>query len=142
MGQRDGNFVLAILLPDVAGKGQLLIEFGHQHLGQRNDTVLAALGPDQKKGELIQVEVFDPQVERFANPQPAAIDQSGDEIGGITGSISNSLEQRLGLRNGRSMAETGRSFSAKRIDVFQRLMQDFVVKEQHRVKGLILGAGG
>ena len=59
MREGDGDFVLPIPLPDGLGKRHLLDEFGHQQFGQGNDPVFAALGPDQKQGELFQIKVFD-----------------------------------------------------------------------------------
>ena len=141
MRQGDRNFILAILLPDFAGKYQLLPEFRHQHLGQGNDPIFAALGPDEKEGEPFQIKVFDAQIKRLAHAQSTAIKQPGDQVGGITRPIANRLEQRLSFVNRGSMAQARRPFGAERIDILQRLTQNLLIKEQHGVKGLILAAG-
>ena len=142
MGQCDRDFILPIPVPDRLGELHLLDEFRYQYFGEGNNTVFAALGPDEKERELIQIEVFDAQVERLADTQPAAVDQSGNEIGGISGPIPNGLEQGLGFRNGGRMPQAGRPFGSKRIHVLKWLTQDLFVKIQDGVEGLVLAVGG
>ena len=59
VGQGDGDFILPIPQPDGLGEFHLLDEFRHQYFWEGNDTIFAAFGRDQKKREIIEIEVFD-----------------------------------------------------------------------------------
>ena len=103
MGQGDGNPVLLVPQPNGLGKFHLLDNFGRQRLGQGNDPVFAALGPDEKETGLLLVNVFDTQIEGLGDAQAATINQAGDQVGGIAGPIPNGLEQGLSFSDGGRM---------------------------------------
>ena len=142
MGQRDGNPVLLVAQPNGLGKVHLLDNFGRQRLGQGNHPVFAALGPEEKETGFFQVNVFDTQIEGFGDTQAAAINQAGDEIGGIAGAILNSFEQGLSFGDGRCMAQAGGPSGAEGVHILQRLTENFLVKEEHGIEGLILAVSG
>jgi len=142
MGQGDGNPVLLVPQPNGLGKFHLLYQLWHERSGQGHDSVFAAFGPDEKEGELFQIQILDSQIEGLRDPQAAAINQAGDQIGGVTGTILHGLEQGLGFRHGGRMTQASRSSGAESIDALKRFVQDFLVKIENGVERLILAAGG
>jgi hypothetical protein len=142
MGQRDGNPVLLVAQPNGLGKVHLLNQLRHQRLGQGDHPVFAALGPDEKETGFFQVNVFDTQIEGFGDTQAAAINQPGDQVGGITRPILNSLEQGLSFSDGGRTTKTGGSSGAEGVHILQRLTEHFLVKVENGVERLILAVSG
>ena len=141
MRQRDGDSVLFVPPPNRLGKFHLLNQLRHQRLGQGDHPVLSALGTEEKETGLFKVDILDSQVEGFGDTQAAAINQAGDEIGGITRPILNSLEQGLSFGDGGCMAQAGGPSGAEGIHTLKRLTQDLLVKVENGVERLILAVG-
>ena len=91
MWEHDRNPVLSVPPPNRLGKFHLLNQFRHEGSRQGNHPVFAALGPDKKEIGLLQVNVFDAQIEGLADAQAATINQATDQVGGITRPIPNAL---------------------------------------------------
>ena len=141
MRERDRNSVLLVPPPNRLGKFRLLNQLWHEGSGRGHDPVFAALGPDEKEGELFQIQILDSQIEGLGYAQTATVNQAGDQIGGVTGTILHGLEQGLGFRHGGRMTEASRSSGAESIDALKRFAQDFLVKIENGVERLILTAG-
>jgi len=141
MGQHQGYAVVSVDLPDRAGVVPLLLEFRKQGHRQSNDSIVATFGPPNADSGALEVEVFDAQIERFRDAETAAIEQAGNEVGGIPSFIADSLEERLGLGDGGGMALLNGAFGAEGIDVVEWLSQHVSVKEKDGVEGLVLRAG-
>lgn len=140
--KHKGNAILLIAQPDGAGKFDLLGQIRNEGRGQGNDPVLAALGADDKKGKALQTDIFDPQIKGLRNPQPAAVEEACNQVGGITGDVTNGLEQSLGFGDGGRMAEVSRPFGPEGVDALEGLAEDFLVKEEDGIESLVLAAGG
>jgi len=142
MREHDGNPVLLVPPPNRLGKFHLLNQLWHERSGEGHDPVFGAFGPDEKEGELFQIQILDSQIEGFRDAQAATVNQAGDQIGGVTGTILHGLEQGLGFRHRGRMTEACRSSGAESIHPLQRFAQDFLVKIENGVESLILAAGG
>ena len=94
------------------------------------------------KGEPIQVDVLDAEIEWLADAPTTTVEYSGDEIVGLATLVADGLEECLRLGNARGVALVSRTGGPQSPHVAQWLCQHLLVKEQDGVEGLVLGAGG
>ena len=96
----------------------MLRQFRNHRRRDTHHPVFAALGPQDEQRPFLELNVFDAQIERLTHPQPAAVKQADDQVGGITRPVPDGLEQGLGFRDGGGMAQAGRAPGAEGINVF------------------------
>ena len=88
-GQGFQEPILTVPQPHGPGELDLLLQFGHQRRRDGDDAIFAAFGIADANGTAFQMNVFDAEIERFANAQAAAIEKPGDEIGRISPVVGN-----------------------------------------------------
>jgi len=117
-------------------------QFGDQRQGQSHHPIFATLGTPDAQPASFQVDVFNAQIEWFADAQPTTIEHSCDEIRRVRSLVDDGLEERLGLGNVWCVALVNWPGGPKSLNVGKGLPQHVLVKKQNRVKSLILGTGG
>ena len=63
-----------------------------------------------------QLEIFDAEVERFVNAQPAGIEQVDNQTRGIAMQVASGGEELGDLSRGRSFSDDGRASGAQSVD--------------------------
>lgn len=142
VGQHDWQPILAVPQPQGTGELDLLAQFGNQRRGNGQNTVLTAFGVADAQSATFEVNVFDAQIEGLGNAQAAAVQESGDKIGGVGALVGDGQQEGLGFRGGRCVADMGRTLGPERFNAGNGLAQNFFVKEQDGIEGLVLGTGG
>jgi len=98
---------LVVLQPNGLGTLNLLPQFWNHRWGDGHHPVFAALGPEDEQRQFLELNIFNAQIERFTHPQPAAVEETDNQVGVVTRPIPNGLEQGLGLGDRRGMAQAG-----------------------------------
>ena len=90
--QRHRDMVLPVGVPHLLGSLPLPDQFLGQRRGQCYHPIPPALGSTNAEAGSFKVDVFDPQIDRFGHAQPAAVEQAGEQVGGIAKEVTNAPE--------------------------------------------------
>ena len=134
--------VLLVTLPSGPRQMDLLRDFRAERGWQRHYAVVSAFGAHNKKGRFFEVDVLDSEVEGFGDAQASAIDQAGDEIGGVAGQVGHGGKQGADFGDGGGVPQVNWTGGAQGVHRLEGLFQGMLIEIEYGVKGLVLGAGG
>ena len=142
IGERNRHALGPICCGHCLGNLQLLAERGRETSRESYDPSLVAFSLIDEKPGLNQIKVFDPQIERFIDPQSAGIEQVNNQAGWVTVEVTNRSQQLADLSGRRTFAEGRRAFGAQGLDVAELLLEYRAVKEEQGIECLVLGGDG
>lgn len=106
-------------------------------LGQEGHPVAVGLGIADDDERVLEVEVLDAQAQSLQEPQAAAIEEAGDEIG-CTFQVGEDAEAFVVAEVGLNI---GAFLGAEGVQIAKGDAENFLVEEQKGGKGLVLGGG-
>src|SRR5208337_823612 len=91
------------------------------------------------KPPLLQVQVFDSEVQRFADTQAASVKQVDQQTGGVGVNIPDLCQQLERFAAVRAIAQAGGTLGAQGVYIPQLLSERIAVEEEQAIEGLVLG---
>ena len=139
MRQIDGAEALGqILLESVLHRAEMAPQGNDHFIGQGDHAVLAPLAIDDQNGAVGKIEVHDTQAHTLHEAQTGTVQQAGTQPVHPVQPAEQGADLFLGEHHGK----TGRLLRPRHpVDLFERSLQDGLVKKAQGVQGLVLRAG-